>query len=402
LSTFGVELINTKPRAANLGLHIFLIGDCLGSFLAGRILNKSHKIFPMCKDTTNKTISKENPIKKGDESLKKKAKAKIIAHNFSRKLAERNPESKLIKAYEESYYCSSSYTVEGGKAHSHYCHRPFCPICQRIQTAQNVEKFLPIMKFLQREGRNFYFVTLTCRNCVTDNADELRAFIRKNNKIWSSGIRSKKRFQNLGCSGVMKKECTYHVKDKKKGVYSFHYHFHVIVDSLEAARYIVAQWKKLQGTESDSRFQKYVKVQDLENSALELFKYSSKASVSVTKSKKHKGKKTKIEKVEINYQALDVIYTAMHGMQRMSSFGKFREMIGDEALNEFRDEDLELNVEGLNVEDGVYTWYMSVKDRVADWFNMETGEALCRYEVTSKDELLQEIYLEEEKSPPDC
>ena len=308
----------------------------------------------MDKDTTNKTNYKENPKKKGEESLKKKAKAKIIAHNFSRKLAEKNPESKLIKAYEESHYCSSSYTVEGGKAHSHYCHRPFCPICQRIQTAQNVEKFLPIMKFLQNEGREFYFVTLTCRNCVTGSVDELRAFIKKNNKIWSSGIRSKKKFQNLGCSGVMKKECTYHVKDKKKGVYSFHYHFHVIVDSLEAAKYIVAQWKKLQGTESDSRFQKYVRVQDLENSALELFKYSSKASVSVTKSKKHKGKKTKIEKVEINYKALDMIYTAMHGMQRMSSFGKFREMIGDEALNEFRDEDLELSVEGLNVEDGVY------------------------------------------------
>ncbi len=75
-------------------------------------------------------------------------------------------------------------------------------------------------------------------------------------------------------------------------------------------------------------------------------------------------------------------------MQRMSSFGKFREMIGDEVLNKFRDEDLELNVKGLNVEDGVYTWYMSAKDRVANWFNMETGEALCRYEVTSKDENL--------------
>ena len=98
---------------------------------------------------------------------------------------------------------------------------------------------------------------------------------------------------------------------------------------------------------------------------------------------------------------MDVIYTAMHGMQRMSSFGKFREMIGDEALKEFWDGNLELNVEGLNVEDGVYTWYMSVKDRVADWFNMETGEALCRYEVTSRDERLLEIYLEEEKSPPE-
>lgn len=53
------------------------------------------------------------------------------------------------------------------------------------------------------------------------------------------------------------------------------------------------------------------------------------------------------------------------------------------------------------MEDGVYTWYMSVKDRVADWFNMETWEALCRYEVTSKDKLLQGIYLEEEKIPPE-
>ena len=68
-----------------------------------------------------------------------------------------------------------------------------------------------------------------------------------------------------------------------------------------------------------------------------------------------------------------MIYTAMHGMQRMSSFGQFRTMIGDEALNDFRDEDLVLNIEGLNVEDGCYTWYMSVKDKVADWYNMELG-----------------------------
>lgn len=90
----------------------------------------------MDKDTTNKANCKENLIKKGEESLKKKAKAKIIAHNVSWKLAEKNPESKLLKAYEESHYCSNTYVVEGGKAHSHYCHRPFCPICQRIQTAQ--------------------------------------------------------------------------------------------------------------------------------------------------------------------------------------------------------------------------------------------------------------------------
>ena len=49
-------------------------------------------------------------------------------------------------------------------------------------------------------------------------------------------------------------------------------------------------------------------------------------------------------------------------------------------------------LEGLNVDDDCYTWYMSVKDKVADWYNMRSGEALCRYRVMNKDELLQEIY----------
>ena len=73
-------------------------------------------------------------------------------------------------------------------------------------------------------------------------------------------------------------------------------------------------------------------------------------------------------------------------------------MIRNEALNDFRDEDLVLNVEGLNMDDGCYTWYMSVKYKVTDWYNMKTGEASCRYKVTRKDELLQDIYLE--KEPP--
>ena len=91
---------------------------------------------------------------------------------------------------------------------------------------------------------------------------------------------------------------------------------------------------------------------------IEASKCTSKASVS--RSKGCDGK----EKIQINYKALDMIYTAIHGMQRMSSFGQFRTMIGDEVLNDFRDEDLVLDVKGsLNVEGGCYTWYMSVKNR---------------------------------------
>ena len=61
-------------------------------------------------------------------------------------------------------------------------------------------------------------------------------------------------------------------------------------------------------------------------------------------------------------------------------------------LSNFRGEYLVLDVEGLNVDDDCYTWYMSVKDKVADWYNMRSGEALCRYRVMNKDGLLQEIY----------
>ena len=63
-----------------------------------------------------------------------------------------------------------------------------------------------------------------------------------------------------------------------------------------------------------------------------------------------------------------------------------------EMLSNFRGEYLVLDVEGLNVDDDCYTWYMSVKDKVADWYNMRSGEALCRYRVMNKDELLLEIY----------
>ena len=61
-------------------------------------------------------------------------------------------------------------------------------------------------------------------------------------------------------------------------------------------------------------------------------------------------------------------------------------------LSNFRGEYLVLDVEDLNVDDDCYTCYMSVKDKVADWYNMRSGEALCRYRVMNKDELLQEIY----------
>jgi hypothetical protein len=70
------------------------------------------------------------------------------------------------------------------------------------------------MKYLASEGREFYFVTLTLQNCVTDDARVLRDFMRRCNRMWADGIRTKHKFRSLGISGVIKKECTYHVVKK--------------------------------------------------------------------------------------------------------------------------------------------------------------------------------------------
>jgi hypothetical protein len=53
---------------------------------------------------------------------------------------------------------------------------------------------------------------------------------------------------------------------------------------------------------------------------------------------------------------------------------------------------IELTKPSQEKKPGVWNGYVILYLR--EWF-------LCRYEVTSKDELLQEIYLEEEKRPPE-
>lgn len=77
------------------------------------------------------------------------------------------------------------------------------------------------MKYLASEGREF-ICDAYLANCVTDDARVLRDFMRRCNRMWADGIRTKHKFRSLGISGVIKKECTYHVV---KGFVSFHYHF---------------------------------------------------------------------------------------------------------------------------------------------------------------------------------
>ncbi|MCS2951640.1 hypothetical protein NXX54_26235 [Bacteroides sp. BFG-638] len=63
-----------------------------------------------------------------------------------------------MKAYMDAHVCSNVYTVQEVRRIPIIVIGLFCPICQRIQTAQNVKKFLPVMKYLASEGRESFIL----------------------------------------------------------------------------------------------------------------------------------------------------------------------------------------------------------------------------------------------------
>ena len=60
----------------------------------------------------------------------------------------------------------------------------------------------------------------------------------------------------------------------KKGLFWLDYDFDIIVDWLEGGKYVVGEWKKVDGCSvGDGGFEKYKKIEDLENGGIEVLKY---------------------------------------------------------------------------------------------------------------------------------
>lgn len=338
------ELIkNTKPQAGTKGFILYYRQSF--TFVLGRADDKRklQRYVSMCKDTKKNLTAKQKALKK--------ARKKYFSFGLAINLAKKNPESPLYHSYINTLACAKHLVVdEKGKAHSKYCKNRWCPLCQSIRIARLIDGY----KSQLEKYPELFFVTLTRPTVPAEQLKEQRQ------KMYHSFtcIRSSKYFRKNEFSGLRKAECTI----RPNGHY--HFHFHVLVNSKEAAEYMVKRWLKL-NPDSDPQAQNIRTVDKSNGSMLEIFKYFTKL---IAKLKNADG----TEETFINYTRLNVIFEFMRGQRVFQPFGSLH------PINEDFDEeelDIDLDVQQAN---SLWRWSMS------DWYNIDTGELLTGYVPAAK------------------
>lgn len=303
----------------------------------------------MDKSTTKKTtdqIQNEKSFENSQKKAIKKARKKYMSVNIALNLYRENPNSSLIKSYQNSFYCAKTLTpsADGTKLVTKYCKNRWCPLCQSIRTAVLIKGYKPQLE----QFPDAHFVTLT-RPVVKE--EELKAQQEKMFNTWTK-IRKSKIFSKNNWSGILKRECTI----RPNGYY--HYHFHLIVSCKECAEYIVKRWLKL-NTDCNPKAQCIEKIKD-DGSLLELFKYFTKL---ISKNEKN-GERG------INYTRLDVIMRFMRGQRVFQPFGQLNAV--NEEIDAYTPIFADMDQKRLNA---FWNWQISG----TDWVNRDTGECLTNY-----------------------
>lgn len=270
-------------------------------------------------------------------SLLNRARAKFLSQNLSMRLIESNPDSYLKRSYERSTYCNSVLAQTGQTLTGSYCKNRWCAICNRIRTAVLIDGYEPAIRQLDTT----YFVTLTKQ---TVQASYLPKSIDFMNKAWRQILTSRDG-RRRKIKGVRKAECTIRPNDR------YHYHFHVVVESLSAAEWLVSEWLKIMGSFADPKAQD-IRLAD-EKSLKELFKYFTKLTV-------------KGENKLIDYKRMDVIFNALRGKRVYQPFGGVR------PISEDIEEVQSVTYEYLEQCEQNWNW------NVNDWIN-DAGECLTGY-----------------------
>lgn len=271
-------------------------------------------------------------------ALKKRAKNTFFSKELARLLTALD--SPLNKAYRRTLFdCCSTMVQEGQKITSKYCDSRWCNTCNRIRTAKLINGYSkPLSEFKQA-----YFVTLSIPNV---NKGDLRQSMAGMVKCFANIVKSKRRLKKA-FNGIRKLECTYNSE-----LDNYHPHFHVIVDGLENAQYLLDEWMK-RNPNSDIKGQDY---RECNGNYIELFKYTTKI---VTK--------IQGEGFMIYIPALDTIFNSMKGMRTFQSFGNIR--IVSENIDDIKS-DL-YNIEPYDFV--VWVWEKS------DWVSMIDGKPLTGY-----------------------
>ena len=273
-----------------------------------------------------------------------------LAHRLSQ--VEGSP---LRQAYINTMYCASVMQEDlHGRVTSKYCKNRWCITCNRIQTAKNMNRYLPIIE----QWSDKWFVTLTP---VSPTAENLKAVIQQMKAVFQQ-IRKKidKQFRG-GQRGMMlealrKLETTHNPETN-----TYHPHFHNIVHGKENAQFLHDEWLRLMPGTSQLG-QQCVPADD--DSVRELFKYFSK----LTSGPKGDG--------FVDVDALDVIFRAVRGDNVFQPYGirPYAAAVLPEAQKEQIEEVGEDGLLSLSIT-AQYNWV----DKHNDWVEQEQGVVLSGY-----------------------
>ena len=285
------------------------------------------------------------------------------------------------KSYWNMYHCAGELVKEGEKVTGKYCKNRTCMVCNSIRTAQNLNKYKPV---LEAWSDTMYMVTLTIPNCsarkLKDSVDEMfKLFTRIKNTLRERHRKGK----GVKFEGIRKFECTYNPTRR-----DYHPHFHILVSNQEAGEELLNQWLKKTRRLGTKRIAQDIRKAD-SNSAIELFKYFTKVVNSPSKTGGERA---------IYVEALDNIFKAVKGKRTFQTFGfKLSDYVEEKVEQEQEEEEAEPISDHFPE---TYKWHQEL----ADWVSTSTGELLSNYKLSeSIEEISKKIILPKQgntKPPP--
>lgn len=258
------------------------------------------------------------------------------------------PQSKLYKSYKNTSFCNELLgSNEVNKIYTSYCKNRWCQTCNRIKMAKTINNYIQDIQQMQYKT----FVTLTLPTCT---AEQLPSQIDRMEKafrlITNKALRAKYKKEFPKFRGIRKTEITL----RPGGLY--HYHFHVLVEYLHVANWLISEWLNIF---PDAKLSGQDMRPAIQNTEKELFKYTFKSDIELN------GK--------TSAKRYDIVFNALHKKRSFSTFGGIKQKSED-----FEESEL-INGQLAPEPNQIYKW------NTEDWYNNKTGEALLNFPMTQKE-----------------
>lgn len=290
--------------------------------------------------------------KKPSETLAKWTVQKELTYkNTSDLLRLKTP---LKKAYERTLKCGAVIIQNGNKYSFWRCRTKWCRGCCNIRTADLINGYQHLLNDFVAP----HMVVLTMKNC---KGRELASRYKKMVHAFKLATRNISKTHGIRMHGIRTWECTYN-----DGTDEYHPHFNVVVDTKEGADLLRAYWMNYWNTRGGANTAsikgQFITPISSSDDLLEVFKYTTKLSVSHNEEVK----------------AQDWIYQCTKGKRLAQPFG---------ILRKVKIEDKAEHTEVVESESRMEIW--GYEDEVKQYVNaygesLATDEAIKAYKNKRK------------------